>query len=151
MGTSAGLMFATSYNKDATLTVRECTAISQKRSCKVLPKLATLKEDITESKWYAKTTSLSKQVFLKIVNPDKNSYVNIDGTMMPYRSPASSKTSVWYEIENTNLGPKPYWTMTITWNTKSESDCKFQCDCKGTKSGCNSKDKCKRYEWDQST
>merc|ERR1712054_497124 len=113
MVTEVGLMFATSYNKGATVAVRECTASSQKRNCKVLPKLATLKEATTESKWYEKTTRLSKQVFLKIVNPDKNSYVNIDGTMMPYRSPASSKTSVWYEIENTNLGPKPYWTMTI--------------------------------------
>merc|ERR1711998_612247 len=48
-------------------------------------------------------------------------------------------------------GSKPYLTKTITWGSKSEAECKWQCNCKGSASGCDSKDKCKRYAWDQKT
>ena len=118
MVTEVGLMFATSYNKGAQIKVRECKG-SAKRTCKDLSKLATLNEDATESKWYEKITSESKQVFVKIVNPDKESYVNIGGTMMPFRSPGSSATSVWYEIENTgNQNAAPLDLPPVMWSSK---------------------------------
>jgi len=119
MVTEVGLMFATSYNKGAKIKVRECKAPQQKRTCKDLSKLAALNEDATESKWYEKITSESKQVFVKIVNPDKKSYVNIGGTMMPFRSPGSSATSVWYEIENTgNRNAAPLDLPPVMWSSK---------------------------------
>lgn len=113
MVTEVGLMFATSYDKGAKITVKECSGPKWAIVCKSLPKLATLKEDTTESKWYEKTTSASKQVFLKVLNPDKNSFVDIGGTLMPFRSPANPQpvdgvyTNVWYEIHNTGNSNKP--------------------------------------------
>merc|ERR1711998_370989 len=121
MVTEVGLMFATSYHKTAKITVSECSGPSWKVTCTSLSKLATLKETTTVSKWYEKVTSKSKQVSLKIINPDQKSYVDIGGTMMPFRSPAKSQpvngvyTNVYYEIRAGNTKKPPRDLPPVMW------------------------------------
>jgi hypothetical protein len=46
---------------------------------------------------------------------------------------------------------KAYKTLTISWGKKDEDSCKWQCTCAKTQTGCNSQDKCFRYQWTEST
>lgn len=40
-----------------------------------------------------------------------------------------------------------YKTLTITWGSKDESACTWQCTCKTSQKGCHSANKCKCYKW----
>merc|ERR1712070_1094882 len=100
MVTAGGLMFATSYDTSAVIEVRKCIKINKKRNCESLPTLGTLVEKTEESKWYQQTTATSKQVFIKIINANKESYTEIGDTKLPFRKQKKT-TRYWYEIENT--------------------------------------------------
>lgn len=99
-----GLVFATSYSRGATIAVRECRKEGQQRSCNPVPRagsLAGLKGETRVSTWHQRQSSTSMQVFLKIINPDKQAFVEIGDVKLPHRRPNNAVADVWYEIENT--------------------------------------------------
>jgi hypothetical protein len=125
-----GLVFATSYRKGAKIAVRECRKERQQRSCAPVPmagSLAGLKRETRASLWHQRDSSKSKQVFLKIINPDKQAFVEIGDVKLPHRSPGSVAADVWYEIENT--GDKSQAPMDLPpqmWSSSFASDAGIQ-------------------------
>merc|ERR1719163_721262 len=45
----------------------------------------------------------------------------------------------------------PFKTMKITWGTRNEGACQWQCKCMKNEAGCNSEDKCTHFHFDSFT
>ena len=45
----------------------------------------------------------------------------------------------------------PYVTKTVTWGGQAKKDCTWQCTCEQSERGCDSEDRCARYEWTEAT
>jgi len=102
-----GLVFATSYRRAATVELWKCAptraAGTLGKACEESPEVASLealKAATVATTWFVETTQKSKRIFVKVINPKLNDYINIGQLPMLNRA----QFSYWYEIRSSDTG-----------------------------------------------
>jgi len=97
---------------------------------------------------YQFNTKYRKAVMCKKIESVGNCQGKFVPTTVPTMEPTLTPTAVPTPAP-TPAPIAPFKTMTVTWGSGKEKECAWQCSCSMKQNGCQSQDKCDRYEWEE--